>query len=66
MSMEDFKIIFVPSYLNPGAPEGENLLLVFTIAELEVARRRGETIVKNRMAKGLSRDEAVRSCTKLS
>jgi hypothetical protein len=64
--MEDFKIIVIPSYLNPGAPEGENLVLVFTIAELEVARKRGETIIHNRMAKGMSRDEAVRSCAKLS
>ena len=63
---EDFKMIVVPSYLNPDAPEGENLVLVFTIQELERARRRGESVVRNREAKGVSRDDVIRKCTKLS
>lgn len=63
---DGFKTILIPSYLNPGAPEGETLLLVFTVEELERARRRGELTIKNRMMKGMTKDEAIRSCTGLS
>ena len=63
---DDFKMLIIPSYLNPGAPEGETLVLIFTIDELERARRRGELTIKNQMAKGISKDEAIRRCTELS
>jgi hypothetical protein len=59
---ENFKIIVLPSNLNPGAPTGENLVLVFTIREMERARRRGEAMLHNRMRKGISRDAAIREC----
>ena len=63
---DDFKMIVVPSYLNPDAPEGESLVLVFTIDELERARRRGESVVRNREAKGVSKDDIIRQCLKVS
>ncbi len=53
---DDFKMIIVPNYLNPEAPKGENLFLVFTIEELERARMRGESVVRNRMKKGVKDD----------
>jgi len=59
-------MLVVPSYLNPGAPEGETLILIFSIDELERARRRAELTIRNRMEKGITRDEALRSCTELS
>lgn len=66
MNNQDFKMLVVPSYLNPGAPEGETLILIFSIDELERARRRAELTIRNRMEKGITRDEALRSCTELS
>jgi hypothetical protein len=48
MDNDDFKMIVIPNYLNPDAPKGETLVLVFTIDELERARRRGESVVRNR------------------
>jgi len=63
---DDFKIIIVPSNLNPGAPTGESLVLLFTIEEMEKARRRGEAMLQNRMKKGVSRDAAIRECLKVS
>jgi hypothetical protein len=66
LNNQDFKMLVVPSYLNPGAPEGETLILIFSIDELERARRRAELTIRNRMEKGITRDEALRSCTELS
>lgn len=66
MNNQDFKIIILPSHLNPGAPTGESLVLVFTIGEMEQARRRGEIMLQNRMKKGVSRDAAVRECLNVS
>ncbi len=63
---EDFKMLVVPSYLNPEAPEGETLVLIFTIDELERARRRAELTIKARMEKGKSRDDVIRDCLKIS
>jgi len=63
---EDFKIIVLPSNLNPGAPTGESLVLVFTIEEMERARQRGETMLHNRMKRGASRDDAVKQCLNVS
>jgi len=63
---EDFKIIVLPSHLNPGAPIGESLVLVFTIEEMEQARQRGEALLNNRMKKGVSRNDAVKQCLALS
>ena len=48
---DDFKMIIIPNYLNPEAPN-ENLVLVFTVEEMEKARRRGESVVRNRERKG--------------
>jgi hypothetical protein len=45
---DDFKMLIVPSYLNPDAPPVETLILIFTLEELERARRRGETVIHNR------------------
>ena len=64
--MDDFKILVVPSNLNPGAPPGESLVLVFSIQEMEKARRRGEAMLQNRMKKGVSRDDAVKQCLGVS
>lgn len=63
---EDFKIIVLPSNLNPGAPTGESLVLVFSIEEMERARQRGEAMLRNRMKKGVSRDAAVAECLGVS
>ncbi len=63
---EDFKIIVLPSNLNPSAPAGESLVLLFTIDEMEKARQRGEAMLRNRMMKGINRDAAIRECLKLS
>lgn len=63
---EDFKIIVLPSDLNPGAPTGESLVLIFSIEEMERARRRGEAMVSNRMRKGVSRESAIAECLNLS
>ncbi len=66
---DDFKVIIIPNYLNPDAPKGENLILLFTIQEMERARRRAELTINARMEKGVSRDDAIRSIiggTKLS
>jgi hypothetical protein len=46
MDSGDFKIM-IPNYLNPDAPPGENLTLVFTIEEMERARRRGVSSFKH-------------------
>jgi hypothetical protein len=62
MADDGFKTILIPSYLNPG----ETLMLVFTVEELKWARRRGEITIKNRMKKGMTKDEAIRSCDPLS
>ncbi len=63
--MDDgFKVIIIPNYLNPDAPKGENLILVFTVEEMERARRRGESVVANRKSKGI--DELFRGSIKLS
>jgi len=62
---EDFKMIILPSDLNPNAPIGESLILVFTIGEMERARVRGESIINNRMRKGVSRDDAIKQCIDL-
>jgi len=62
----DFKIIVLPSYLNPGSPTEESLVLLFTIEEMEKARRRGEAMLTNRMKRGVSRDEAIGECLKVS
>jgi hypothetical protein len=64
--MDEFKIIVLPSNLNPGAPAGESLVLLFTIQEMETARQRGESMLRNRMKKGMSRDEAIGQCLKVS
>jgi len=66
MEDDQLKIIVIPSYLNHKAPAGESLVLVFTIEEMERARKRGESVVRNRMNKGFSRDDAIRSCFELS
>ena len=66
MKNEDFKIIVLPSNLNPGGPTGESLVLVFSIEEMERARQRGESMLRNRMRKGVSRDAAIRECLKVS
>ena len=63
---ENFKIIVLPSHLNPGAPTGESLVLLFTIEEMEKARRRGEAMLQNRMQKGVSRDAAIAECLNVS
>jgi hypothetical protein len=63
---EDFKIIVLPSHLNPGAPIGESLVLLFTIEEMERARQRGEIMLRNRMKKGVSRNDAVKKCLNVS
>ena len=63
---QDYKMIVVPSYLNPGAPEGESLVLVFTIDELEWARRRGESVIRNRKTKGANIDELLERGLKIS
>lgn len=63
---DDFKVLVLPSHLNPGAPTGESLVLLFTIDEMEKARRRGEAMLQNRMQKGVSRDEAIGQCLKVS
>lgn len=63
---EDFKIIVLPLDLNPGAPTGESLVLIFSIEEMERARRRGEAMVSNRMRKGVSRESAIAECVNLS
>lgn len=63
---DDFKMIVIPNYLNPETPEGENLVLVFTIEEMERARRRGETVVRNKEAKGVKADDSAASRIKLS
>ena len=54
---EDFKMIVIPNYLNPDAPKGENLVLVFTIEEMEKATApRVNPCVRNREAeRGQSR-----------
>ena len=62
---DDFKMIVIPNYLNPEAPDGESLVLVFTIDEMEKARRRGESVVRNKMAKGGSKDDIVRDSLKI-
>lgn len=66
MKDDHFKIIVLPSYLNLGAPTGESLVLVFTIEEMELARRRGESVLRNKMRKGMSRDAAIAECLALS
>ena len=63
---DDFKIIVLPSHLNPSGPTGESLVLVFSIEEMEKARVRGEAMLRNRMRKGVSRDEAIGQCLKVS
>ncbi len=63
---ENFKIIVLPSNLNPGAPTGDSLVLVFSIEEMEKARQRGESMLRNRMKKGVTRDEAIGQCLKVS
>ena len=66
MNNQDFKIIVLPSNLNPSGPTGESLVLVFTIEEMEKARQRGEVMLHNRMRKGVDRDAAIRECLKVS
>jgi len=63
---ENFKIIIVPSNLNRDAPTDESLVLLFTIDEMEQARRRGEIMLRNRMRKGVDRDAAIRECLNVS
>lgn len=63
---ENFKIIILPSDLNPGAPTGESLVLLFTIEEMEKARQRGEAMLHNRMKRGATRDDAIKQCLAIS
>ena len=62
---EDFKMLIVPSNLNRDAPTDESLVLLFTIDEMEQARRRGEIMLRNRMRKGVDRDAAIRECLEI-
>jgi hypothetical protein len=63
---DDLKMITIPSYLNPAAPESEDLVLVFTIGELERARRRGEIMMRHHEAKGVNADDLIRCGLKVS
>lgn len=47
---KDFRLVIVPAQMNP---EGENLLLVLTEDEYQRAKRRGETVLRNRGMKGV-------------
>ena len=62
---EDFIVLIVPSNLNRDAPTDESLVLLFTVDEMEQARRRGEIMLRNRMRKGVDRDAVIRQCLEI-
>jgi hypothetical protein len=63
---ENFIVLIVPSNLNRDAPTDESLVLLFTVDEMEQARRRGEIMLRNRMRKGVDRDAVIRQCLNVS
>jgi hypothetical protein len=58
---KEFKILVIPAHLNPGAPEGETLVLLFSFEEMERARQRGESVIRKCIEGGMNRDEAIAS-----